>query len=108
MFWLKTVGAWFPTAARRPAKTPPARGATPCREGRPGSPPGNASCPLNRHHLMNRTFESLLEEAGLPRTTRLHDLRHTAASLLFSQGRITVEALAFALGFYPLFVVAGT
>jgi integrase len=57
---------------------------------------------------MNRTFKSLLEEAGLPRTTRLHDLRHTAASLLFSKGRIKDKALAFAPGLYPLFAVAGT
>jgi integrase len=57
---------------------------------------------------MNRTFKSLLEEAGLPRTTGLHDLRHTAASLLFSKGGVTVEALAFAPKLYPLFAVAGT
>lgn len=57
---------------------------------------------------MNRTFKSLLEEAGLPRTTRLHDLRHTAASLLFSKGGVTGKALAFAPGLYTLFAVAGT
>jgi integrase len=57
---------------------------------------------------MNRTFKSLLEEAGLPRTTGLHDLRHTAASLLFSKGGVTVEALARTPGLYTLFAVAGT
>jgi integrase len=44
------------------------------------------SMPVNRHNLMNRSFKPLLEKADLPRSTRFHDLRHTAASLLFSQG----------------------
>jgi integrase len=44
------------------------------------------STPLNRHNVMTRSFKPLLEKAGLPRSTRFHDLRHTVASLLFSQG----------------------
>jgi integrase len=54
------------------------------------------STPVNRHNLMNRSFKPLLEKAGLPRSTRFHDLRHTAASLLFSQGthpKLVQEAL---------------
>ena len=31
-------------------------------------------------------FKPLLERAGLPRTTRFHDLRHTCATLLLSRG----------------------
>ena len=49
-----------------------------------------------RHNLMNRSFKPLLETAGLPQSTRFHDLRHTAASLLFSQGthpKLVQEAL---------------
>jgi integrase len=54
------------------------------------------STPVNRHNLMNRSYKPLLEKAGLPRSTRFHDLRHTAASLLFSQGthpKLVQEAL---------------
>jgi integrase len=54
------------------------------------------STPVNRHNLMNRSFKPLLEKSGLPRSTRFHDLRHTAASLLFSQGthpKLVQEAL---------------
>jgi len=42
--------------------------------------------PLNRHNLVARSFKPLLEKAGLPHSVRLHDLRHTVASLLFSRG----------------------
>lgn len=42
--------------------------------------------PLQRHNLVARSFKPLLDKAGLPRTFRFHDLRHTAVSLLFSQG----------------------
>jgi len=52
--------------------------------------------PVNRHNLMNRSFKPLLEKAGLPQSTRFHDLRPTAASLLFSRGthpKLVQEAL---------------
>jgi integrase len=35
---------------------------------------------------VHRDFKRLLAKAGLPVTTRLHDLRHSAASLLLAQG----------------------
>jgi len=57
------------------------------------------STPLNRHNVMNRSFKPLLEKSGLPQSTRFHDLRHTAASLLFSQGthpKLVQEALGHA------------
>jgi integrase len=41
--------------------------------------------PLERSNLVRRSFEPLLARAGLPRI-RFHDLRHTAATLLLSQG----------------------
>jgi integrase len=41
--------------------------------------------PYRRAHLEKRQFKPLLAKADLPRATRLHDLRHTAATLLLSQ-----------------------
>ena len=41
--------------------------------------------PIERQNLMRRSFVPLLDRAGLPRI-RFHDLRHSAATLLLSQG----------------------
>jgi len=41
--------------------------------------------PINRHNFFRRCFKPLLEQAGLPRTVRFHDLRHTCATLLLSK-----------------------
>ncbi|MBI2862918.1 MAG: site-specific integrase [Chloroflexi bacterium] len=41
--------------------------------------------PLERQNILRRSFVPLLEKAGLPRI-RFHDLRHSAATLLLSQG----------------------
>jgi len=41
--------------------------------------------PLDGNNFRQRTFAPLLERAGLPKI-RFHDLRHTAATLLMSQG----------------------
>jgi len=41
--------------------------------------------PLDPSNVRNRSFYPLLEKAGLPRI-RFHDLRHTCATLLLSQG----------------------
>ena len=41
--------------------------------------------PMTPSNLTQRSFQPLLERAGLPRM-RFHDLRHTAASLLLAQG----------------------
>lgn len=35
---------------------------------------------------LNRAFKAVLERAGLPQSTRFHDLRHTCATLLLKQG----------------------
>jgi integrase len=35
---------------------------------------------------LNRAFKAMLKHAGLPETTRFHDLRHTCATLLLGQG----------------------
>src|SRR5581483_2486098 len=50
--------------------------------------------PVDERNL-RREFQSLLERAGLPKM-RLHDLRHTTATLLLGQGvhpRIVMETL---------------
>jgi integrase len=41
--------------------------------------------PANCHNLTNRSWWPLLKKAGLPRMP-FHNLRHTAATLLLSQG----------------------
>ena len=50
---------------------------------------------LSEPRNVNRAFEALLQRAGL-RRVRLHDLRHTCASLLLAQGvpaRVVMETL---------------
>ena len=46
----------------------------------------NAGTSLNVHNLHNRSWKPLLERAGLPRSVRFHDLRHTCATLLLIRG----------------------
>lgn len=41
--------------------------------------------PINARELLRADFYPLLERAGLPRV-RFHDLRHTAATLMLTQG----------------------
>lgn len=41
--------------------------------------------PLRRSHFHRQDFKALLKKAGLP-SIRFHDLRHTFATLMFSQG----------------------
>ncbi len=37
---------------------------------------------MNAKNLTARHFKPILERAGLPRSVRLHDLRHTCATIL--------------------------
>jgi integrase len=41
---------------------------------------------LSTHNLTNRSWKPLLKKAGLPESTRFHDLRHTCATLLLTKG----------------------
>lgn len=52
--------------------------------------------PLNGYHITERAFKPLLRRLGLP-SVRFHDLRHTAASLMLSQG-IRVDLVSRRLG----------
>jgi integrase len=55
--------------------------------------------PLNRHNFFRRCYKPLLEVAGLPRSIRFHDLRHTCATLLLSKNvnpKIVQELLGHA------------
>jgi len=55
--------------------------------------------PLDLHNLINRHFRPVLEAAGLPKSIRLYDLRHTCATLLLSAGehpKIVSEMLGHA------------
>jgi integrase len=47
--------------------------------------PSGVGTPLWGGNL-NRTFKSTLRRAGLPKSTRFHNLRHTCATLLLKQG----------------------
>lgn len=40
---------------------------------------------ISVHNLHNRSWKPLLKAAGLPLTTRFHDLRHTCATLLLTK-----------------------
>ncbi len=55
--------------------------------------------PLNERNVSNRHFKPTLERAGLPRSLRLYDLRHTHATLLLIAGthpKIVSERLGHA------------
>jgi integrase len=42
--------------------------------------------PLRRDEVSRRSFRPLLAKAALPASTRLHDLRHSCATLLLGRG----------------------
>lgn len=67
---------------------------------------------VNETNLVKRVYKPLLKKAGLPKTFRLRDLRHTCATLLLQAGehikavserlghsdiRLTLNVYAFAL-----------
>jgi integrase len=52
---------------------------------------------IGHQNLHNRSWKPLLERAGLPHSTRFHDLRHTAASLLLGEG-VPVPVVSQLLG----------
>jgi integrase len=61
--------------------------------------PAKTGTPMNAKNLTVRSFKPLLKRAGLPCTVRLHDVRHTCATLLLGKGvhpKIVQELLGHA------------
>ncbi len=52
---------------------------------------------INVNNLRYRSWKRLLESAGLPCGTRIHDLRHSAATLLLSKG-VPIKVVSEMLG----------
>ena len=48
--------------------------------------PNQVGRTMNASNLAARSFKPLLKRAGLPKTVRVHDLRHTCATILFQLG----------------------
>ena len=48
--------------------------------------PSHKGTAMNAKNLTSRYFKPLLFKVGLPHSVRLHDLRHTCATLLLSRG----------------------
>jgi integrase len=48
--------------------------------------PSQRGTTMSAKNLTARSFKPLLERAALPRSVRLHDLRHTCATLLLCEG----------------------
>ena len=47
--------------------------------------PSRKGTPMNARNLTSRSFKPILKRAGLP-NIRLHDLRHTCATLMLCEG----------------------
>ena len=56
---------------------------------------------------MTRHFKRALKKAGLPKTIRLYDLRHTAATLLIAEGE-DARTVADRLGHAQVSLTLGT
>jgi integrase len=52
---------------------------------------------INVNNLRCRSWKKLLRKAGLPSTTRIHNVRHSAATLLLSKG-VPVKVVSEMLG----------
>ena len=49
--------------------------------------PNQVGKTMNARNLTARSFKPLLARAGLPRSVRVHDLRHTCATVLLKMGQ---------------------
>jgi integrase len=62
--------------------------------------------PLRQSNLSRRDFKPLLKQAGLP-DIRFHDLRHTAATLMLSQG-VHIKVVSEMFGHTDISLTMGT
>ena len=61
--------------------------------------PSKHANPVDAHNFIHRLWKRVLSKAGLPESTRYHDLRHGAESLLLSQSQgVPVPAVSSLLG----------
>jgi integrase len=63
--------------------------------------------PINVQNVKNRSLKPILEEAGIPSSTRLYDLRHTMATLLIDEG-VDPRTVADRLGHSSVATTLGT
>ena len=68
--------------------------------------PSRRGTPLSVHNVYNRSWKPLLERAGLPVSTRMHDLRHTCDTLLLSRG-VPVKVVSEMLGHGDVAITLG-
>lgn len=66
--------------------------------------PSNIGTPMEPRNL-NRHFAAVLKRVGLPKTTRLHDLRHSAATLMLLQG-VPLRVISKILGHTQIRITA--
>jgi integrase len=59
--------------------------------------PNSRGGPMTRANLTNRHYKPILKNAGLPKETRMYDLRHTFATLWVESGE-GIEMLSGVLG----------
>jgi integrase len=69
--------------------------------------PSRVGTPLSVHNVHNRSWKPLLERAGLSASTRMHDLRHTCATLLLSRG-VPVKVVSEMLGHISVAITLDT
>jgi len=69
--------------------------------------PSTIGTPQDAQGLLNRIFKRTLATAGLPSTTRFHDLRHTCATLLLLRG-IDANTVKDLLGHANITITLGT
>ena len=69
--------------------------------------PNQAGKPMDRCGFSSRRWKPLLRRAGLPHSIRFHDLRHTCATLLLSEG-VNVKVVSEMLGHASITITLNT
>ena len=69
--------------------------------------PNEAGSPLNPSNLRNRSFKRVKARSGVRQDLRFHDLRHTCATLLLSEG-VNVKVVSELLGHASITITLNT